>query len=321
MLHRLHRSVPPVSLALLAALAACRAPGPESARNDLLRFFQAGERGDVIEQMQILVAADERTERGRLVVEELFPDRQMRWFTADSAVLAEVKGDTAVWMVWGRHPNWERYDWESAARRAGGSVLAVPEPTPAEIEALPRITGAREVRLVRTREGWKLPLQADRVGLLLARWDTIFARCPFQYDPRPCRPVAEEIVRDFAGLSPWYRERFEHIANDGRALVLAARAMDSVRLEVRGERTHDFSPYNSVDVTVLNASAVPLEDVVFRVMAADGRVLDTNAVVNLVPARGRKEGTVQVLRGDEPRPVRLELASVRVEWDPAGNKL
>jgi hypothetical protein len=244
----------------------------------------------------------------------------MRWFTADSAVLAEVNGDTAVWMVWGRHPNRERYDWEGAVRRAG-SAFEVPAPAPAEIQALPRITGAREVRLVRTREGWKLWLQADHAGLLLARWDTIHARCPFEYDPRPCRPVAERMVREFAAVAPWYRERYEHIANDGRAMVLAARAMDSVRLELRGERTHDYSPYNSVDVTVLNASAVPLEDVVFRVLGADGRMIDTNAVINLVPARGRKEWTVQVLRGDEPRPLRLELASTRVEWDPAGNKL
>jgi hypothetical protein len=320
MIHRLHRSISLAPLALLVSLAACRAPRPESARDDVRRFFEAAQRGDLVEQMQVLVAADERTERGRLVVQELFPDEQMRWFTADSAVLDEVKGDTAVWIVWGRHPNWERYDWEGAVRRAG-STFEVPDPTPAEIQALPRITGAREVRLVRTREGWKLWLQADHAGLLLARWDTLHARCPLEYDPRPCRPVAERMVRDLPALSPWYMERYGHLANDGRAMVLAAQAMDSVRLELRGERTHDYSPYNSVDVTVLNASAVPLEDVVFRVLDADGRLINPAAVVNLVPARGRKEGTVQVLRGGEPRPLRLELASTRVEWDPAGNKL
>jgi hypothetical protein len=72
MIHRLHRSIPLAPLALPLGLAACGTPRPESARDDVLRFFEAARRGDVVQQMQVLVAADERTERGRLVVRELF---------------------------------------------------------------------------------------------------------------------------------------------------------------------------------------------------------------------------------------------------------
>jgi hypothetical protein len=102
-----------------------------------------------------------------------------------------------------------------------------------------------------------------------------------------------------------------------RRTILAAQAMDSLRLELLGEYEVPYGggPYSDFDVAVLNRSSVRLGSVYFRVVDAEGSVVNEHGAVNNLPPRGRVEERIQVSGRSFPRPVRLELAYVILPYD------
>lgn len=281
-------------------LAAC-GPGPESARDDVLAFYHAAHYGDVPGQMKALVPEAERTEYGALVMEAMFLPHLMVRFVPDSAVLAEVRGDTALWIVLGTEPDYRASGYSAA-------VDTLPrERTRAEMDAAPRMRAQQGLELVRGEDGWKLRLDAARLGPVLAKLDTIRKQCPFHVDPRPCRAPAERLRRAAQGLPPVHARRAGYLVEDAERVIRAAQAMDSLRVELVGEVEDDPGGlYSYFDVAVLNRSGTPLRYVRFRVVDAEGSVVDENGSVTDVPARGRVETRVQVRGRSFPRPVRLE---------------
>lgn len=182
------------------------------------------------------------------------------------------------------------------------------EPADGELAALPRTPAEQMVVLVRSAEGWTLPLSSARVGPLLLGLDSLDARCPYGQDPRPCRPLANRVARMLDSLPPGPRERWAYLAPRAGYRVRSSQAMDSLRLEVANVQGGASSLKTGVEVAVVNRSAVPLGAVFFRLVDAEGSVLVENGSVSDVPAHGRKEAYLSVDGRNFPRPVRVELA-------------
>lgn len=305
----IHRRVLALALVLLAG---CE-PGPEIARDDVMAFYRAAHYGDVQGQLQALARKEEQTEHGGRVVRAMFLEHLMRRFAPDSAELVEVRGDTALWIVWGTEP-----DYRADDNSAGTYVDTAPrEPTLDEADAGPRVRAQQGVELVRGEDGWKLRLDADRLGPVFAQLDSIDARCPFGKDARPCREPAERLRRSFQALPARYHQRFGHVDTHARRTIQTAQAMDSIRLELLGEYEDRYGGgmYSYFDVAVLNRSSIRVGSVYFRVVDADGSVVQEHGFVQNLPPRGRAEERIQVSGRSFPRPVRLELAFVVLPYD------
>jgi hypothetical protein len=83
--------------------------------------------------------------------------------------------------------------------------------------------------------------------------------------------------------------------------------MDSIRLELLGEDDNAFvGAYSGFDVAVLNRSSIRLRSVYFKVIDAEGSVVQENGFIQDLPPHGRAEAKIQVSGRSFPRPVRLE---------------
>lgn len=306
---------PGLILAVLLPLAACdpgaAAEGQDGgSREEVLEFMLAGRLGDEARQMELLVAREDRNENGARVMRELHRPRDLRHFAPRSAYLSGVRNDTAWWMVKGTGPDMSKRDlyvWETVN---GVVQPRLGEPTEAELLIMPRTQTEEMVVLVRGADGWKLPLASAEVGPLLLALDSLDAVCPSGTDTRPCRPVAERVLRMVDSLPPALHERWSYLAPQAVYRVRAARAMDSLRLEVVRVNGNGYSLQTGVEVAVVNRSSIPLGAVFFRLVDAEGSVLVDNGSVSNLPARGRKEAYVSVDGRHFPRPVRVEPAWV-----------
>jgi len=304
-------------LVALLPLAACEsqaAAGQDGgSREEVLAFMQAGAMGDETRQLELLVAADDRNENGARVMRELHRPRDLRHFSPRSAYLSGVRNDTAWWMVKGTGPDMSQRDlyvWETVN---GVVQPRLGEPTEAELLIMPRTETEEMVVLVRGADGWKLPIASAEVGPLLLALDSLDAICPSGTDTRACRPVAERVMRMMEALPPALHQRWSYLAPQAVYRVQAARAADSLRLEIVQVQSSPYSRQTGVEVVAVNRSAVPLGSVFFRLLDAEGSVLVENGSVNNLPARGRKEAYVSIEGRSFPRPVRVELSWVAPE--------
>jgi hypothetical protein len=295
-----------------ALLAACgSASGDEAPRDDVLALVHAARRGDVQGQMGPLVAPEDRNANGARVLRVLLPDYQLRYFEPRSAELGLVRNDTAYWEVKGTAPDYSGVDFTVYRDVAGMRMpQGVREPTPAEVAALPRKPDSHVVVLVRRPEGWRLPLESARVGPLLMELDSMEARCPTNGDPRPCRAMAERLIRGTEALPPAARDRFGFIPVQAGWKLREAQAMDSVRLDLVSDEPSAFSRYTHLEIAIVNRSSIDLRAILYRVLDAEGSVLVRHGWEFDLPARGRKEKMELVDARSYPRPARLELVSV-----------
>lgn len=303
-------------IALFAAvLAAGCGTGPEAARGDVMAFYQAAHYGDVQGQLGALVGMEEQTAYGGRVLQAMFLPHVMARFKPDSAVLANVRGDTALWIVHGTVPDHRAYLYDRPYDPAADTLPR--EPTREEMESAPRVPSQEGLELVRGPDGWKLRLDAARLGPVFAQEDSIQARCPFGRDARPCRAAAERLQRSFQALPARYHQRFGTVATGAERTIRAAQAMDSIRLELLGEHQDPYGSglYSFFDVAVVNRSGIRPGSVYFRVVDAEGSVVNDHGSVDHLPPRGRAETRVQVSGRSFPRPVRLELAYVILPYD------
>ncbi len=304
-------------LAVLLPLAACEpraADGQDGGSlEEVLAFMQAGAMGDETRQLELLVAPEDRNPNGARVMRELHRPKDLRHFSPRSAYLSGVRNDTAWWMVKGTGPDMSKrdlYAWETVN---GVTQPRLGEPTEAELLVMPRAETEEMVVLVRGADGWKLPLASAEVGPLLLALDSLDAVCPSGTDTRPCRAVAERALRMVEALPPALHRRWSYLAPQAVYRVQAARAADSLRLEVIQVHANRYSLQTGVEVVVVNRSAVPLSAVFFRLLDAEGSVLVENGSVSNLPARGRKEAYVSIDGRSFPRPVRVELDWVAPE--------
>ena len=302
---------------MLLPLAACASPSRNGqdggSREEVLAFMQAGALGNETRQMELLVARGDRNPNGARVMRELHRPRDLRHFSPRSARLSGVRNDTAWWMVKGMGPDMSKRDlyvWETVN---GVTQPRLGEPTETELLIMPRTETEEMVVLVRGAEGWKLPISTAEVGPLLLALDSLDALCPSGTDTRPCRAVAQRVLGRVDSLPPPLHRRWSYLAPQAVYRVQAARAADSLRLEVVQVHANAYSIKTGVEVAVVNRSAVPLGAVFFRLLDAEGSVLLENGSVSNLPARGRMEAYVTFDGRSFPRPVRVELDWVAPE--------
>lgn len=297
-------------LALLPAACSRGRAAEGGSAADVLAFVQAGSRGDVEGQLALLARREDANPLGARVLRELHDPRDLVFYDARSVQLYAVRNDTAWWGVWGMGPDRSRLDlggWETVN---GTPQPRTSPPTDAELLALPRVRSERQYILVRGPDGWKLPpLSSARVGPVLLGLDSLDARCPYGEDARPCRALADRLVRMLDSLPPVPRQRWSYLAPRATHRIRTAQAWDSLRLEVLNVRGNPYLLQTGVEVAVVNRSAVPLS-AFFRLLDAEGSVLVDLASVSGLPAHGRKEVYVTVEGRSFPRPVRAELVSV-----------
>ena len=297
--------------AVLVSLSACGSRAGDARQggsaDDVLAFVRAGARGDEARQLELLAAREDRNENGARVMREMHRPLYLRHFEPRAARLSGVRNDTAWWMVQGMGPDLSRRGPTPWVTADGVTRPRWGEPTDAELAALPKTRSEEMVVLVRGPEGWKLPLSSAHAGPLLLGLDSLDARCPYGKDPRPCRALADRLVRRLDSLPPGPRGRWAYLAPRARYRVRASQATDSLRLEVANVQASPYTVQTGVEVAVVNRSAVPLSAVMFRLLDAEGSVLVEHGFVSDLPPRGRKEAYVSIEGRNFPRPVRVEL--------------
>jgi hypothetical protein len=91
--------------------------------------------------------------------------------------------------------------------------------------------------------------------------------------------------------------------------------MDSLRAEVVNVRSSPYLRDTGVEVVVVNRSAIALDAVHFRILDAEGSLVEEHGNVINLPARGRKETYVTIEGRSFPRPVRVELVTAYPDDD------